>query len=279
MNEAERTNQDLLNKATAAALLASSECFVGNAENATAFIEHVIEAATARVFLDLHRERARRERAAALEVLAPDLCGECVELNGHALDLADGWTPAAVDGERPGDAELAERAMFLDWSGRCQELHGEGGDPGDPRGQRGGLVAELHASIGERHPLGLARHLSLALGELADGDDKAAARLLEDLADDELKAARNEKAAACGGATIAPVDAEADPEKIEAEVTGWTLGELDAFLAWADDAADCVAAGARPPLRVIEARILTALAADEDLAELRAERTADDPDA
>lgn len=233
--------QERMNTAKAAALLASSECFVGNRENAETFIEQVIEAATARVFLDLDAEGKRRHRAEAVAVLGDDLCGECVELLTPEAETA----PTGIgigDPNIPGSVELAERDLFLSWHNRIAEV-GEGLAEDGPRFA---LICELHASMGDRHPLGIAENIGQAIGALHAGDDDEARATLDDLAAAELGAAKIEKGGACLEALRVLVDPELDDDQARGLIADWTMAELVAVLTWAEVAFKCatISAGA-----------------------------------
>ncbi|KKN47408.1 hypothetical protein LCGC14_0663210 [marine sediment metagenome] len=200
---------------------------------ATSIVEQTIEAATASVFLRLETEGAKRQRLDAVDVLRPHLCGECVELLDPEPEAPTG---AIREGdETPGSTELAERSLFLGWAGRVAELDlGDrclmGAD--DAPTPRGSLVWELHASVAERHPLGIAESLYNVIGALHTGDDKDAVATLEDLAYAELGAARSEKIASIVIALRSLIDPDVDKDRAAEIVDDWTLEELVQVEEW-----------------------------------------------
>lgn len=238
--------QDLLNSASTAAetelnKIVSGAIKVLYPDIATKIVEHIIEAATARTFLRLENEGAKRQRIEAVDVLRPNLCGACVEL----LDPKSGPVIATIgqkDYNVPGSTELAERALFLGWASRVVEL-GHGSihqtlwptrqDEDDPRFV---LIAELHASVAARYPLGIAESLYQAIGALHAGDDRDAELTLKDLAQAEMASAMNEKAAGVLGALKVLVDPELDEERVLKEIKTWTLEDLVQVEGWAEAA-------------------------------------------
>ncbi len=228
---------------------------------ATCVVENIIEAAAARVILDLDREGRRRARFDAVAELEPHLCGACVDLLGPRPE--DFLEEAAEPSEEPGEVELEERALFLKWSGEVSRLE-PGGDPGDPENPRGALVLELHASVASRSPIGIAESLYVAINSLHIGEDKEAVLVLEDLAAAELEAAKLEKGEAALGAILTLVEPDLDKEEVREIIADWTLAELEQVRQWADagfEAQAQAAVGVMPAL-VPTPAVIVALARD-----------------
>lgn len=236
-------------KATAVDKLADLVAYSGEdcRDIATVIVEATIEAATRRVFLELENEGRRRSRLDALEVLEQDLCETCVET------LSPTPAPPPEGDGTPGSTELEERALFLGWAGRVENL--EPDDSTDDEGPRLELVFEIHANLAQRHPLGIAQDLAQAIAALHICDDRDASMVLLELAEAEEAAARAEKTDACLRLLAQVLDPEVAPERISipnkvalAEMADWTLEELDHTWEWARLAQHAaLTPGASPP--------------------------------
>lgn len=244
--------QDLLNAATASAADHLAELVAdfdrASPDLATRIVEQVIEAATARVFLRLETEGARRRRLEAVDVLRPNLCGACVELLDPEPEAEA--VLGVGDEDVAGSCELAERMLFLGWAGRVERLTHDGeGQTYSEDDDRFQLIVEIHASVAARHPLGIAESLYRAIGALHVGDDRDAQLALEDLALAEFGAAMREKAEGVLGALRVLVDPELDEERAREELKTWTLEELVLVEAWAEQAYKAATSEATIPIK------------------------------
>jgi len=241
-------------------------------DTATCIVENIIEAAAARVFLDLEREGRRRSRLEAVAVLRPiGLCGECSDLlappeeeapaeEEHDQEEAD----AEAAGLRPGAEEARERALFLGWAGQVRELPGPELEASGQETSRMTLIRNIHTSVGRRHPLGIAESLSSTIAALHIAEDQEAIGLLEDLAAAELEAEAREKGEAALGALLTLVDPELEQEEARGIIADWTLAELGQVLGWAElRYSAAVSDAVTPPTP----EVVAALARDLDLGE------------
>jgi len=225
--------RERMNAAIAAASSALAHGF-SNGEpaqaEALAFVEHVIEAAAGRVFFELEAARKATRRGEAVAELERHLCGECLELLTPEPER-----PTIGDPDIPGSTELAERATFLGWAGRVEELGGQELElAGEEVTPRMALIFELHANAADRHPLGIAQDIRHAIDALHVREDADAVAIFEELAAAEEVAAKQEKGAACLEALRVLVDPELEDSRALDLIADWTLEELAQVLEWAE---------------------------------------------
>jgi len=240
--------QERMNAAIAAASSALAHGF-SNGEpaqaEALAFVEHVIEAAAGRVFFELEAARKAAARGEAVALLERHLCGECLEL----LTPEPERPTIGGDPDIPGSTELAERATFLGWAGRVEELGGQELElAGVEVTPRMAMIFELHANAADRHPLGIGQDIRHAIDALHVREDADAVAIFEELAAAEEVAAKREKGAACLEALRVLVDPDLDDATALDAIADWTLEELAQVLEWseAEFQAQAIAAVAGP---------------------------------
>lgn len=249
-------NTELLTAASKAAADGLVELLAYSGEDcpdlSTRLVEHIIVAATAHTLIYIEGVQRKQERLQAVGVLRPHLCGDCLELLDPepepAVRVGEG------DEDVPGSVELAEYELFCGWARRAADLvpPGKAVREGSLRFD---LIAELHASVAERHPLGIAESLYSAIGALHCGDDRDAVVTLGDLAAAELWAAKSEKAAGIITALRVLVG-QLNEDQIPDAVSTWTLEELEEVEAWA---AIVLNAGPTETVVIIKPEVVVAL--------------------